>query len=88
MRKAEGVYKTNIGQQPQSQDPAMEEVVANVQQAWYGALGDLKQDAVLVGKSLSEFPYSSAIRLIGVAVVLYGGFWLFRRFGKIYSKLS
>lgn len=51
-------------------------------------LAGIQDDAKTVAQALKTFPYGSALKLFGLAALLYIGFKAVRKFGNIEEKIK
>jgi len=56
--------------------------------AWTKTLGELSEDAQKVGGALATFPYSSALKVVGLATMVYIGFKVIKKFVNIEKSVK
>ena len=83
------VYKESEYQQYQHQNPAQPEVNAQtVATKFITSFGEVRQDFIRFGDAMADFPWRSALTVVGTVAVLYTGFRLVSNFGSIGSELT
>jgi len=56
--------------------------------AWSRTLGELSEDAQKVGGALATFPYSSTLKIVGLATMVYIGFKVIKKFVNIEKSVK
>jgi len=87
--RVDKVYKSS--EYPGSRGPDLGtfgEVSRGANAAWARTLGELSEDAHKVGGALATFPYSSALKIAGLASIVYIGFKVIRKFVNIEKSVK
>lgn len=83
------VYKESEYQRHHQQAPAQPEISAQtVATKFITSFGEIRQDFVRFGDAMADFPWRSALTVVGTVAVLYTGFRLVSNFGSIGSELT